>query len=382
MNTAAYENQTAHQAKINSDIAASTGLANLGDSQARANAVNYTMLSQAGAGQQSQAQDQINAQMAKYSQANSYPQQQLATLLSSLGMTPHDTSSTGSSTSETTTPTNWGALALGGLEDLSGFFKASDKSLKTDITKLGKDPKTGLDMHAFRYKGDPKTYPKVVGPMAQDVEKKYPGATKRASAGELAVHPAIMPTSPVRGHADGTSFVALDMDDVDLGSQMEDPSSGGLFAGTDDSGTPSKPAHGLSNALAGGDRTPGMLQAPRGVSARSQGFFVSGFCQRHRRAVKPAMPKIPGALAPTDTIPAMLSPGEAVLNQKAATKLGRGTIAQLNSGAPPSSPLVAQGIKPMLQPRTLASFMPPKKTFTGFGGGTPTGRIRLRGAHA
>ena len=98
-NTAAYENQTAQQAKINSDIAASTGLANLGDSQARANAVNYTMLSQAGAGQQSQAQDQINAAMAKYSQANSYPQQQLATLLSSLGMTPHDTSSTGSSTS-------------------------------------------------------------------------------------------------------------------------------------------------------------------------------------------------------------------------------------------------------------------------------------------
>ena len=215
--------------------------------------------------------------------------------------------------------------------------------------------------------------------MAQDVEKKYPGATKRVG-GKLAVHPAIMPTSPVRGYADGTSFVAPDMDDVDLGSQMEDPGSGGLFAGTDDSGTPSKPAHGLSNALAGGDRTPGMLQAPRGVSAPSQGFFVSGFANGIAKV--PAMPKIPGALAPTDTIPAMLSPGEAVLNQKAATKLGRGTIAQLNSGAPPSSPLVAQGIKPMLQPRTLASFMPPKKTFTGFGGGTPTGRIRLRGALA
>ena len=32
-------------------------------------------------------------------------------------------------------------------------------SMKTDITKLGKDPKTGLDMHAYRYRGDPKSYP-------------------------------------------------------------------------------------------------------------------------------------------------------------------------------------------------------------------------------
>jgi len=28
------------------------------------------------------------------------------------------------------------------------------------------------------YKGDPKNYPKIVGPMAQDVEKKFPGAVE------------------------------------------------------------------------------------------------------------------------------------------------------------------------------------------------------------
>lgn len=55
---------------------------------------------------------------------------------------------------------------------------SSDEREKTDIKKLGKDPETGLDMYAYRYKGDPKSYPKVVGPMAQDVEKASPGSTR------------------------------------------------------------------------------------------------------------------------------------------------------------------------------------------------------------
>jgi hypothetical protein len=303
-------NQGAAQAKINSDILASQGLANLGDSQQRANAANFTMLSQAGASEQGSAQDQINAQMAKFQQANAYPQQQLATLLSALGMTPHDTATTGTSSTQTTTPTNWGALALGGLQDLSGFFKpVSDETMKTDVTKVGKDPKTGLQLHAFRYKGDPKSYPKVVGPMAQEVAKKFPGATQR-QGGKLTVDPSIMAASGVRGYARGTSNV-----------------------------------------------TP--------------------------------FPKIAGALAPTDTVPAMLTPGEAILNQRGATMLGRGKIAQLNAGTPPSSPLVAAGVKTMA-PRTLASFMPPKKAFSLAttairGGAKSTGGLantRIRGALA
>jgi len=60
----------------------------------------------------------------------------------------------------------------------SGFGWSSDREDKTDISELGKDPKTGLEMYAYRYKGDPKTYPKTVGPMAQDIEKKAPGAVR------------------------------------------------------------------------------------------------------------------------------------------------------------------------------------------------------------
>jgi hypothetical protein len=49
--------------------------------------------------------------------------------------------------------------------------------IKRTFKKLGKDQKSGLDIFAYRYKGDPKSYPKSVGPMAQDVEKKMPGST-------------------------------------------------------------------------------------------------------------------------------------------------------------------------------------------------------------
>jgi hypothetical protein len=61
---------------------------------------------------------------------------------------------------------------LGGITSLVGMF--SDERDKTDVKKLGKDPDSGLDLYAYRYKGDPKSYPKVVGPMAQDIEERYP----------------------------------------------------------------------------------------------------------------------------------------------------------------------------------------------------------------
>ena len=59
----------------------------------------------------------------------------------------------------------------------TGIGLFSDERMKTDVQKLPKkDKETGLPLYAFRYKGDPKNYPKVVGPMAQEVEKKYPNS--------------------------------------------------------------------------------------------------------------------------------------------------------------------------------------------------------------
>jgi hypothetical protein len=55
-----------------------------------------------------------------------------------------------------------------------GLSLLSDRRDKTDIKKLGKDEATGIDLYAYRYKSDPKFYPKIVGPMAQDIEKARP----------------------------------------------------------------------------------------------------------------------------------------------------------------------------------------------------------------
>ena len=70
---------------------------------------------------------------------------------------------------------------LGGAVSLLGM---SDRDTKTNIEKLGTDPKTKLPVYAYDYKADventPVTVvPKRVGYMAQDVEKKYPKAVKK-----------------------------------------------------------------------------------------------------------------------------------------------------------------------------------------------------------
>jgi hypothetical protein len=67
----------------------------------------------------------------------------------------------------------FGASALGGLLGL-----LSDPKDKTDVEPLGKDEDSGLPLYAYRYKGDPKSYPKVVGPMADDIEGLEPHAIR------------------------------------------------------------------------------------------------------------------------------------------------------------------------------------------------------------
>ena len=61
---------------------------------------------------------------------------------------------------------------------LAGLLPGSDRHLKTDITKVGVHPATGLPLYSYRYKGDPKSYPKVTGPMAEDAMQVAPHAVK------------------------------------------------------------------------------------------------------------------------------------------------------------------------------------------------------------
>jgi hypothetical protein len=97
-----------------------------------------------------------------------------------------------------TQPTQDGGLGgvgslLGGVASIARLFPLSDRREKTDIQKLGKDEASGLDMYAYRYRGDPKSYPKVVGPMAQDIMKKFPDAVTEVG-GRLAINPTSLET--------------------------------------------------------------------------------------------------------------------------------------------------------------------------------------------
>ena len=205
-------NQGAGLSANQQQIAAGQALGTLGGQQMQNNLANYGMLTSAGGLQEQQQQNDINAQIAKFQQAWQYPQQQLGMMESSLGMTPYNTGTSGSSASTTEqTQSNPVGAATSAMQMLGGLFSApaggtsamaglgllgSDRRLKTDIKRVDTHA-TGLPIYAYRYKGDPKHYPKVVGPMAEDVAKIAPHAVRPMGVkGRLAVH---MPTLDALG---------------------------------------------------------------------------------------------------------------------------------------------------------------------------------------
>ncbi|MBR2818225.1 MAG: tail fiber domain-containing protein [Reyranella sp.] len=135
---------------------------------------------------QQDQQGRLNADQAAYAAAQQFPLQQLQIPISALSATPYGSTTTGTQTQSA--PGSGAMQGIGAAANVIGILGSlfSDRDAKTDIKKLGTDSETGLDMYAYRYKGDPKSYPKVVGPMAQDVEKKYPGSTRRVN-GHLAI---------------------------------------------------------------------------------------------------------------------------------------------------------------------------------------------------
>lgn len=135
-----------------------------------------------GKSQQAQQQAQLSDAYQRWAAERNYPIDMLNLRIGATSAVP----GVGTTTQTTTGGGNSLLSFLGGLGSagtglaslLPLLFGASDENMKTDISKVGKDKETGLDLYAYRYKGDPKSYPKVVGPMAQDIEKKYPDQVK------------------------------------------------------------------------------------------------------------------------------------------------------------------------------------------------------------
>lgn len=143
-------------------------------------------------GQQRQAMNQaaLDEAYARFMEQRNYPIEMLNLRLGATSATPYGTTTTGQQLvprgNSFLTGLGTVGSAAAGIAGLGRLFM-SDERMKTDVEKVGKDKDSGLTMYAYRYKGDPKTYPKVVGPMAQEVEKKYPDQV-RDVAGRKAVN--------------------------------------------------------------------------------------------------------------------------------------------------------------------------------------------------
>lgn len=174
----AFNNQAGTIGSVGTGIA--SGLTDVGKTRQTGVLADVGALSGLGQEEQANRQKQIDADMAKFYEARDYDAEGLNMRLSALGMSPYgkteNTTKTGTSEKQ---GTDWATTGLGVMQALPALMAAfSDRRAKTDIEKLGTDPDTGIPLYAYRYKKDPKTYPKVVGPMAQDIEKAVPGSTK------------------------------------------------------------------------------------------------------------------------------------------------------------------------------------------------------------
>lgn len=168
-------NQSAAAGDLARQLQSALGMAGLAD-QGNANINNdLGRLLSIGGMQQDQSQKYLNDQLARFIEQRDYPKEQLNILLSSLGMSPYGKTQTTTQNN----PTNWGGVVSGVGSGLLGLAMMSDETMKTDIQKVGKDKETGLDVYSYRYKGDPKSYPKVVGLMADDIEEKMPNTVEK-----------------------------------------------------------------------------------------------------------------------------------------------------------------------------------------------------------
>jgi hypothetical protein len=134
-------------------------------------------LLQTGLTEQQTNQAKIDADMTKFNEPRQNDIDNLNLKLSALGMSPYGKTDTTTKTSTGgSSGTDFGQMGMGIFSLLLGL---SEDDTKTDKEKVGMVPGTDLELWAYRYKKDPKTYPKVVGVMASDVEKKMPEAVHK-----------------------------------------------------------------------------------------------------------------------------------------------------------------------------------------------------------
>lgn len=168
---------SAMQGDVSSKLAASAALTGNQDSANKMAMAQMGGLLSAGQQKQGQAQNILNDAKGKFDDAQGYDLERLNTLLSALGMSPYGkTENTDKTTSPASSGTDFAQMGLGILSLLPALAAMSDKRTKKNIKRVGKHKASGIPIYKYNYKGEKPGTPKHKGPMAQDVEKKFPGA--------------------------------------------------------------------------------------------------------------------------------------------------------------------------------------------------------------
>lgn len=158
---------------------AAAGITSTADARARTRLADSSALLGAGSQEQKQRQAVLDAKKAKFYERRDYPLENLNLRLSALGMSPYGKTENMEKTSTSEKQgMDFGTIFGGLMQFLPMMMGLSDKRAKTDIKRVGKAKSTGLPLYSYRYKGSPKNSPKVIGPMAQDVEKRFPGVVR------------------------------------------------------------------------------------------------------------------------------------------------------------------------------------------------------------
>lgn len=181
-------NQNASLAGANLGLQAGTAMQGLGDSITNSAGKNSLLASQLGANARGVEQAGIDAAKGQFDERYNAPLTALNTRMAALGMSPYGKTTTSEGTSQGGTSSNTTMQALGiGAALLPMMF--SDRNVKKDVKRLGKVPGSELNAYEFKYKKGfmGRDMPKQVGLMAQDVEKKVPGAVKKVKVGDKSV---------------------------------------------------------------------------------------------------------------------------------------------------------------------------------------------------
>ena len=176
-------NQAASLDEIRAKTGAATALTGNAAQQASTNLADIGAMYQAGSVGQDQKQRELSQAEQNWEREQAYPTEMLNLKLASLGMSPYGRTETQTKTEpKAGGGTDWATAALGGAKTLGSLFSMfSEDSAKTDVEPVGNMKVKGkkLPTVAYRYKADPKTYPKTVGVMASDVQKVLPSAVKK-----------------------------------------------------------------------------------------------------------------------------------------------------------------------------------------------------------